>query len=135
MLINLDLSELGISWIDSGAYSDFTFQWYEDVGRIIVQTMVINVVFPVIEFFIFYGMRAFFRLKADNPFLQRCSKPKKRSLKEHVDLYAGPDYAIHYKYSFIINIVFITFMFGAGLPILFPLALCALTVLYVMERL
>jgi hypothetical protein len=33
------------------------------------------------------------------------------------------------------NIVFITFMYGAGLPILFPIALIALIVLYIMEKL
>ena len=54
---------------------------------------------------------------------------------DYVDLYSGPEYVIHYKYSFILNVVFMTFMFGAGLPILFPLAVCSLVVLYIMERL
>ena len=31
--------------------------------------------------------------------------------------------------------MFVTFTFGAGLPILFPIALCSLTLLYVCERL
>ena len=33
------------------------------------------------------------------------------------------------------NIVFMTFMFGAGIPILFPIALLSLIVLYIVERL
>ena len=37
-------------------------------------------------------------------------------------LYSGPEYTIHFKYSGILNITFITMMYGAGLPILFPLA-------------
>lgn len=52
-----------------------------------------------------------------------------------MDLYAGPVYNIHYKYSYIMNIIFITFMFGAGIPILFPIALVSFIVYYVMERL
>lgn len=42
---------------------------------------------------------------------------------------------IHYKYSAILNITFITFMFGAGMPILFPIALASFVTLYIMERL
>ena len=56
-------------------------------------------------------------------------------MRDYVNLYAGPASAIHYKYSFILNIIFITFMFGAGIPILFPIALASLVVLYIMERL
>ena len=56
-------------------------------------------------------------------------------MKEYVDLYAGPTYGIFYKYSYIMNIIFITFMFGAGIPILFPIALVSFIVCYVMERL
>jgi hypothetical protein len=60
---------------------------------------------------------------------------KKDVIIDYVDLYSGPEYVIHYKYSFILNVVFMSFMFGAGLPILFPLALLSLVVLYIMERL
>ncbi len=52
-----------------------------------------------------------------------------------MNLYSGPEYLIHYKYSSILNIVFITFMFGAGMPILFPIALTSFITLYVVERL
>jgi hypothetical protein len=41
---------------------------------------------------------------------------------------------MHYKYSAIMNIVFITMMFGAGLPILFPLASFSLLVMYMLEK-
>lgn len=37
-------------------------------------------------------------------------------------LYSGPEYVIHFKYSGILNITFITMMYGTGLPILFPIA-------------
>lgn len=38
------------------------------------------------------------------------------------DLYSGPDYVIHFKYSGILNIVYITMLYGIGMPILFPVA-------------
>jgi hypothetical protein len=65
----------------------------------------------------------------------KAANTKKKVIIDYVDLYSGPEYVIHYKYSFIMNVVFMTFMFGAGLPILFPIAVCSLSVLYVMERL
>ena len=41
---------------------------------------------------------------------------------------------MHYKYSAIMNIVFITMMFGTGLPILFPLASFSLLTMYMLEK-
>jgi len=42
---------------------------------------------------------------------------------------------MHFKYAAIMNIVYITLMFGIGLPILYPLAVLALVILYVSEKL
>lgn len=41
---------------------------------------------------------------------------------------------MHYKYSTILNISFVTLMFGFGMPILFPLAIFALFILYMTEK-
>ena len=41
---------------------------------------------------------------------------------------------MHFKYSGIINVVYITFMYGLGLPMLFPIALLSLVIFYVVER-
>jgi hypothetical protein len=41
---------------------------------------------------------------------------------------------MHYKYSSIMNIVFITMMFGPGLPILFPIAAASLAVFFCLEK-
>ena len=46
----------------------------------------------------------------------------------------GPIYYIHYKYSSILNITFVTFMYGFGMPILFPIAAVSLLVLYFVEK-
>lgn len=39
-----------------------------------------------------------------------------------MDLYGESEYVIHFKYSNILNITYITMMYGLGLPILFPIA-------------
>jgi hypothetical protein len=52
-----------------------------------------------------------------------------------VELYSGPVFLIHFKYSAILNIAFVTMMYGMGLPILFPIAAFSYFTLYVMEKL
>lgn len=41
---------------------------------------------------------------------------------------------LHYKYSFIMNICFVTFIFGPSMPIMFPMAFGAMFIYYTQER-
>ena len=58
-----------------------------------------------------------------------------KSIQQFADIYSGGVFYIHYKYSYILTVIYITFFFGPGLPILFPIALISLVSLYVSERL
>ena len=51
-----------------------------------------------------------------------------------MDLYSGPDFIIHFKYSFILNVTYVTMFYGAGLPILFPIAVLSYIIFYICER-
>ena len=92
-----------------------------------------NIYWPVMEFFAFYGMRFVFRL-LDKSFKIGSNSTKKTTIQQYIELYSGPVFFIHYKYSSILNIVFVTMMYGIGLPILFPIAAGSLFVLYMMEK-
>ena len=97
--------------------------------------MVFNIYWPVLEFIAFYCLRVFFRL-IDRGLLSCNSwRTRSKTIQKYVDIYSGPEYMIHYKYSAILNITFITFMYGAGMPILFPIAFASFITLYLMERL
>lgn len=52
-----------------------------------------------------------------------------------MDIYSGPDYTIHFRYSSIMNTCFVAMMYGTALPILYPISLFAFFVLYCLERL
>jgi len=41
---------------------------------------------------------------------------------------------MHFKYAAILNIVFVTFTFGFGIPLLYPIAAVALFILYIVEK-
>ena len=95
--------------------------WYAEVGAKIVQTMLINSILPYV------GLVTGFiipRIKQglDNKFSGDPYKTKKTSMAAYKDLYSGAEYVIHFKYSGVLNIVYITMMYGMGMPILFVLA-------------
>lgn len=64
------------------------------------------------------------RLKAliDNDFTGDVYKTKATAMAQYINLYSGSDYVIHFKYSTVLNVVYITMMYGVGMPMLFPLA-------------
>lgn len=41
----------------SGIYTDFTAQWFLDIGGLIAQTTALNIVFPLVEFLLFWFIR------------------------------------------------------------------------------
>ena len=50
-------------------------------------------------------------------------------------VYGGGDYVIHFKYSGVLNVVYVTMMYGIGMPILFPIAALNLFNQWICERL
>ena len=68
-------------------------------------------------------------------FTGKIEKTKSTTIQAFERIYSGPTFLIHYKYSTILNLVYTSFFFGPGLPILFPISFCALAVLYLVERL
>ena len=59
---------------------------------------------------------------------------KTSQIYAYLELYTGPDYIVHYKYSGILNITFVTMLYGIGLPMLWPIACLSYFVIYCTER-
>lgn len=51
-----------------------------------------------------------------------------------MQLYNGPNYIVHFKYSALFNITFVTMMYGLGIPILFPIAVLSYVLFWMLER-
>ena len=80
--------------------------------------MILNSYFSVILEVIFWLIRALFRcIDRSGEGATRCT-----SETQYIQIYAGPDYLVHFRYSMIMNICFITMMYGTALPLLFPIA-------------
>ena len=97
--------------------------------------MFLNIFSPVIETFAFTGLRFFKRMLDQKKILVPIShtepfKTQCKTLQGFEALYQGPVFMFHYKYSFIMNITFVTFIFGSSMPILFPMAFCSMFLYY-----
>jgi hypothetical protein len=56
--------EIGIPGLNrffEGVYSDFNSDWFPDVGFVVIYNCLYNMVWPIIEFFVFYGLRHLWR--------------------------------------------------------------------------
>jgi len=116
----------------TGADSDFNEDWFSNIGETIVGSMKFNSVFPVVIEVINFMVRTAKR-QWDQFNLKDNSKTKCVSMQQYVNIYAGSIYFMHFKYSGILNIVFLTFCFGTGLPLLMPIAFVSFFVLYMLE--
>jgi len=117
----------------SGKISDFNMNWFCNFGDTIVGSMVFNIYFPVIMEIINLGVRSLKRL-IDYVSRGEGTSTSKKTIQAYIDLYSGPVYFLHFKYSSILNITFIAMMFGAGMPVLFPVAAASLITLYFLEK-
>lgn len=64
---------------DQGLYTDFTEEWFKDVGAIIIKTMAVASIMPVVEFFGIAAMKRGLRY-LDRSFSSDFYKSKKKSV-------------------------------------------------------
>lgn len=136
MLVNADLSEqpfLGIV-INSGRNADFNADYFKTIGSTLVGTMIFNAYFPLIYWVGQWFLRFLKRFYDRHYSLCNEYNTKKTAMQSYVDIYAGGVFLLHYKYSTVLNICFVTFMFGFGLPLLFPIALVSFLIMYLLEK-
>jgi hypothetical protein len=117
---------------DGGRFYDYSPNWYGDVGSAIAFSMVIQSVMPYINLAKSYMLPKIMQFKDSrgDPF-----KTKKCSMANFKKAYGGGDYVIHFKYSGVLNVVYVTMMYGMGMPILFPIAALNLFNQWICERL
>ena len=116
-----------------GGSTDFNQNWFTNIGDTIAAAMIFNIIFPVGMEICWFMYRTFFRL-LDRMGTDEENPSNSSTIQQYVNKHAGPLYYMHYKYSSILNIVFLTMMFGPGMPILFPVAMASLLVIYILEN-
>lgn len=108
------------SWspILNGDYDDFTSEWYKHIGVSIILTMLIGIFSPHLANGTFWLIGSLKRL-CD----RRCSCDKKKTKQlyqaDYENMYMGPELMFEYRYSTMLNTVYISLMFGSGMPLLY----------------
>ena len=95
--------------------------------------MIFSAVFPALEACGYFSLRLLGRA-LDSGFTFDKYATKKTSIQGYIDTYSGPIYMMHFKYSQLLRTVFVTFTYGFGIPILFPIAAVAILILYLVEK-
>ena len=133
---NLDEVDENAGKLLDGQFRDYSPKWYTLVGNNIVQTMFINAFMPIITETIPVVVSGLKRCVDRGFCTSRDSvySTKQTQIYSYIDLYVGPDYVIHFKYSQILNVTFVTMMYGLGMPILFPIAAVSYFIFYIVER-
>ena len=117
-----------------GELTDFNVEWYRSVGSVIQQTMFMTALWPIIEFGIFWSLMNFSRWY-DRGFGSDTFSTNMPTVQAYIDLYAGPEYLIHYRYATILLNIGVAFLYGTSMPYLYCTATLAFIVLYINERL
>lgn len=136
MLVNGNLTEHQPKFLTkymNNSYYDYYPEWYADVGQKIVQTMVVNAFMPYVGVVTAFAVPKVLRF-IDQRGNQDVYETHKTSMSGFKKLYSGGDYVIHFKYSNILNIVYITCMYGIGMPMLFPVSAFNFISQYICER-
>jgi hypothetical protein len=96
LFINADLSRSGIPILDKifvmGYHSDFTVNWYRDVGKIITGLMIKNISWPIIEFSMWFAYRTVLRIwdKRWSRCFLKGKATRAKTIEEYVEIYSGP---------------------------------------------
>lgn len=137
LLGNANLNYTALWWFPgfNGEYTDMTENWYLDIGPALISTMLFNSVYVYIDFGMGIGMKILFRC-LDKGGICCCKKRKTKltTIQGYIQLYSGPEHSMNYKYALILSTIFITFMFGLAMPLLFPIAAFTFFNLLLMER-
>lgn len=136
LLVNANLAEQSsiLGSIFTGSSADFNSAWFQQIGNTLIVAIMFNIYWPILEFCSYYIMRITFRLLD-----RRCKtcneySTKTTTIQQYVEIYSGAYFYIHYKYAAILNITFVAFMYGLGIPIMFPIAVISFFVLYLSEK-
>jgi hypothetical protein len=86
-----------------GQYPDLDENWYETIGPQLIQTMMIMAIYPYIELAIFGSLWLLYQILDKS--CQCCDKNKTKATTslQFINLYAGPAYLMHFKYSSIMT--------------------------------
>jgi hypothetical protein len=108
--------------------------WYSTSGVTLVSAMKITAYWPLIEIAAFGSVFKILRY-LDRGCTSDKLKTKLPSIQTYIDLHAGPEFAIHWRYSAVLFQLSIALFFGTGMPIIYVIAFVGCIIQYIVDRL
>lgn len=103
-----------------------------------ILTMFLNAIYPFCDLAISFGTIALYKALDQGWSSYCCCKPDKttkcKTIQEYVNLYAGPQHVMHFKYSAILTTVCVTFMYGIAIPELYVIGAFTFFCYYIVEK-
>lgn len=145
VLVQANLSDVsnGLSNVFDGPFYDYSPKWYASVGATIVSKMLLASLMPPIYESITKGQTWAMQVWDSGKWLcwntgtyVRIYHTSKKQIYDLIDTYVGPSYLNykHRKYSEMLNVTYVTMLYGLGLPMLFPIAFFTYFMYYTVER-
>ena len=120
-----------INFLFLGKYSDFTPDWYSNIGAIITLTLIFNISFPIIELFMAYIFRCFKKCWDT----RCCNIPTSRQTKkEYIEYYNDEVYPIGQRYAYLMATFFVSMSFCGIIPLLVPVTAISIFLLYNVDK-
>lgn len=131
LAVNADFSELKTydwlpKFIFNSDFEDFSRQWYVQVGSTIVSTMLIMIFSPhCVLLLTFYPLGLCKR---------HCCTGKYKAQREANEKFAGAEFDLATRNSFVLTVVFTCFLYSGGMPILNVVCFLTMFVLYWVDK-
>ena len=116
-----------------GPYYDYEPDWYAEVGFLILKTMIINAILPFSALAMGWGIPWIHR-KMDMKWGNDRYVTKKTSMLSYKKIWGGGEYIMHIKNAGLLLVVFVSCLYGVGMPMLFPVAAVNFGIQWTCER-
>lgn len=136
MLVNARVSEVKLPAffpIFAGRFSDFTVDWYKNVGATISLTMFINIFTPHIGGIVAYIKGLAFQW-FDRRFKGDIRVTRQYMQDDYNNIYMGPEFLIEVRYSQIMTFYFITMIYSSGMPVLYIISFFQFVAMYWFDK-
>lgn len=128
LLINMKVTNSGIvgTFINDrlgGEYTDFSSEWYSEIGTTICMTMFINVISVPIGILVAVLIKKVLRW-CDRGCSSVYTKTKKKKQSQYEALYMGSDFILELRYAQILTNIFVCMTYSTGIPTLYFSTAC-----------
>jgi hypothetical protein len=125
--------ETGFYLLTLGQFFDFSEEWYTVVGVTITFTMLLYIVLPHFWPAGAYSMKLWRRWR-DRSYTSDVTLTKQATQADLNALYLGTEFSVDDRYAAIFNAVFVCLAYSVGIPLMLPILLTTIIVMYWVDK-